>query len=144
MRVLADGGAIETATVTGGAITLDEPARTVQVGLPFTHRIVPLPPVVQTAGNAAPGAVVRLIRAHFRLLDTQALYLDTGKGATAIPFRRFGAHAYDAAPPVFSGDVQVRAIGWKRDAFAPLWQIVQDTPLPCTVLAVATEMKVSS
>lgn len=144
VRILADGGAIETATVENGAVTLAEPARNVQVGLPFTHQIEPLPPVVQAAGNAGPGGVVRLIRAHFRLLDTQALHLDTGKGPTPIPFRRFGRDRFDAAPPLFSGDVQVRAIGWKRDAFAPLWRISQDVPLPCTVLAVATEMKLSS
>lgn len=144
VRILADGAAIETALVSDGAISLSEPARTVQIGLPFTHEIEPLPPVVQTAVGTGPGAVVRLIRAHFRLLDTQALHLDTGKGPTPIPFRRFGRHAFDCGPPLFSGDVQMRAIGWKRDAFAPLWRISQDAPLPCTILAVATEMKISS
>jgi len=144
VRVLADGAAIETLEVQDGAITLSEPAKNVQVGLPYTHEIEPLPPVVQSAGGAGPGAVVRLIRAHFRLLDTQALHLDTGKGPTPVPFRRFGRHSFDAGPPLFSGDVQIRAIGWKRDAFAPLWRIAQDAPLPCTVLAVATEMKISS
>lgn len=144
VRVLADGAAIETVVVQDGAVTLSEPAKNVQIGLPYTHEIEPLPPVVQSAGGAGPGAVVRLIRAHFRLLDTQALHLDTGKGPVPVPFRRFGRHSFDAGPPLFSGDVQVRAIGWKRDAFAPLWRIAQDAPLPCTVLAVATEMKISS
>ncbi|KAF0225915.1 MAG: hypothetical protein FD176_70 [Rhodospirillaceae bacterium] len=144
VRVLADGAAIETLVVQDGAVTLAEPAKSVQIGLPYTHEIEPLPPVVQSAGGAGPGAVVRLIRAHFRLLDTQALHLDTGKGPVPVPFRRFGRHSFDAGPPLFSGDVQIRAIGWKRDAFAPLWRIAQDAPLPCTVLAVATEMKISS
>lgn len=144
VRILADGGALENAVVSGGAITLREPAKEVQVGLPYAHEIAPLPPVVQQDGGAGPGAVMRLIRAHFRLLDTKALHIDTGKGLTAIPFRRFGRHQFDAAPPAFSGDVQIRAIGWRRDAFQPLWRISQDVPLPCTVLAVATEMKVAS
>ena len=142
VRVLADGAALETLVVENAAISLGKAASTIQVGLPFAHEIEPLPPVVQS--SAAPGTVVRLIRAHFRLLDTQALHLDTGKGVAPIPFRRFSRHTFDAGPPLFSGDVQVRAIGWKRDAFAPLWRIVQDVPLPCTVLAVATEMKISS
>lgn len=144
VRVLADDATISRAVVAGGAVTLDHPARSVQVGLPFTHRIEPLPPVVQAAGGAGPGAVVRLIRAHFRLLDTQALTLDTGKGPSPVAFRRFGPDPLDGSLPSFSGDIQVRAIGWKRDAFQPLWRIEQDTPLPCTVLAVATEMKLSS
>lgn len=144
VRILADGGALEQAVVQDGAVTLAEPARSVQVGLPYTHEIEPLPPVVQSDSGAGPGAVMRLVRAHFRLLDTQALHIDTGKGLTAIPFRRFGRHAFDAAPPLFSGDVQIRAIGWRRDAMQPLWRIAQDVPLPCTVLAVATEMKVAN
>ncbi|CAA7617657.1 hypothetical protein [Magnetospirillum sp. UT-4] len=141
VRILADGGAIENAVVTDGAVTLAEPARTVQVGLPFAHEVAPLPPVVQGAGG--PGTVVRLVRANFRLLDTQALHIDTGRGLTPVAFRRFGRAAFDAAPPTFSGDVQIRAIGWRRDAFQPLWRVHQDTPLPCTILAVATEMKIT-
>jgi hypothetical protein len=143
VRVLADHGAIGDHMVAGGTLTLPEPAHHVQIGLPFTHVIAPLPPVVQGAGGSGPGAVVRLVSANFRLLDTQALYIDSGRGLTAIPFRRYGRDALDAAPPVFSGDVKIRAIGWTRDAFKPLWRIAQDVPLPCTVLAVATEMKLS-
>lgn len=144
VRILADGGALEQAMVTDGAVRLREPARTVQVGLPYTHEIEPLPPVVQAATGDGPGMLMRLVRAHFRLLDTKALHIDTGKGLTPIAFRRFGRHQFDAAPPPFSGDVQIRAIGWRRDAFQPLWRIAQDVPLPCTVLAVATEMKTAS
>jgi hypothetical protein len=81
------------------------------------------------------------VRATFRLLDTQSFAIDTGRGLTPVPFRRFGRDRFDAAPAVFSGDVTVRAIGWKRDAFQPLWRVVQTSPLPCTVLAVSTEMK---
>lgn len=142
IRVLADGGAIEEVVVEDAAVTLRDAARIVQMGLPFTHEIEPLPPVVQ-GGGGGPGSVVRLVRANFRLLDTCALHIDTGRGLTPIPFRRFGRDAFGAAPPTFSGDVQIRAIGWRRDAFAPLWRIAQDMPLPCTILAVATEMKLS-
>ncbi|MBC7953432.1 MAG: hypothetical protein H7Z12_16630 [Rhodospirillaceae bacterium] len=143
VRILADGGALEDATVSGGTVTLREAAKHVQIGLAYTHEIEPLPPVVQTAAGAAPGTIVRLVRAHFRLLDTKALHLDTGRGLTPIPFRRFGQQQFDAAPPPFSGDVQIRAIGWKRDAFQPLWRVRQDVPLPCTILAVSTEMKIA-
>jgi hypothetical protein len=140
VRVLADGRALSDHVVAGGRIQLDEPAATVEVGLPFTHEIEPLPPVV-VAGVSGPGQVVRLVRACFRVLDTSALHIDTGRGLTAIPFRRFGRDRFDAAPPSFSGDVVIRAIGWKRDPYQPLWRIAADAPLPCTVLSVTTEMK---
>ncbi|MBI5165304.1 MAG: hypothetical protein HY985_15540 [Magnetospirillum sp.] len=141
VRVLADGGSLYQLTVEGGAIVLPEPATTVQMGLAFTHVIEPLPPVVQGGGST--GLKARLVRAAFRLLDTQAFHIDTGRGLTPIPFRRFGTTRYGEAPPAFSGDVQIRAIGWTRDAFKPLWRVAQDVPLPCTVLSVATEMKLT-
>lgn len=142
LMVLADGGIIAEAMVVDGAIALAQPASTIQAGLSYTHEIEPLPPVAQGAGTG-PGLVVRLVRACFRLLDTQALHIDTGRGLVPIPFRRFGKDSFDAPPPVFSGDVQIRAIGWKRDAYQPLWRVAQDVPLPCTVLSVSTEMKIA-
>jgi hypothetical protein len=140
VMALADHGAISRHLVTAGSLTLAEPATHVQVGLAYEHVVEPLPPVVS---GAAPGAVVRLVSASFRLMDTQALTLDTGRGPAPIPFRRYGRDRLDCAPPTFSGDVKVRAIGWTRDAMKPLWRISQDVPLPCAVLAVATEMKLS-
>ena len=143
MRALADGGAVAAMTVADGRITLAAPARRIQAGLPFTHEIVPLPPA-QTGGQGLPpGKAVRLVRAHFRVLDTRALYIDTGRGPTSVPFRRFGKASFDAEPPPFSGDVRVRALGWSADPMTPLWRIHQDVPLPCTVLSVATEVKLA-
>ncbi|HYF09586.1 MAG TPA: hypothetical protein VD970_18355, partial [Acetobacteraceae bacterium] len=52
--VLADGAPREPAFVTGGAVTLDPPASAVQLGLPYTHEIEPLPP---------PGGTRRLVSA---------------------------------------------------------------------------------
>lgn len=143
IRVLADGGAIADLTVEDGAITLDEPASAIEAGLAYTHRIEPLPPVVGAGQPMASGQMVRMVQARFRVLDTKALHIDTGRGPIPIPFRRFGKVSFDAEPPVFSGDVQVRAIGWSRNAMQPLWRIVQDVPMPCTVLSVSTQMKLA-
>lgn len=141
--ILADGDVVEQAVVSAGSVTLREAANDVQIGLPYTHEIEPLPPVVQAGNSQGTGSIVRLVKAHFRMLDSKALHLDTGRGLTIVPFRRFGSHQFDAPVPFFSGDVQIRAIGWKRDAFQPLWRVSQAVPLPCTILAVATEMKVA-
>jgi hypothetical protein len=141
-RVVADGGAIHDVAVQDGRITLPEPAKhKVVAGLPFAMEIAPLPPVAQ--GGGGPGSIARLVRASFRLLDSRSFAIDTGRGLTQVPFRRFGRDSFDASPPAFSGDVTIRAIGWRRDVFQPLWRIAQDVPLPCTVLSVATEMKLS-
>jgi len=138
VKVVAAGAVRADAEVTDGAVTLDAPARAVQAGLGFAHVIEPLPPAPAEAGGAGQGGRVRLIEATFRLLDTAALRLDTGRGFAEVPFRRFGPDTLDLPPPAFTGDKTVRAFGWRRGGTAPLWRIAQDTPLPFTLLSVAS------
>ncbi len=142
VAVLADNAVRQPSPVAGGAIALDRPAGTVEAGLPFASRIRALPPVAQTPRGASHGSPVRLVEAVFRLLDTRMLRIDTGAGPRTVPFRTLGsAGLLDAAPPAFTGDVAIRALGWLEGA-APAWSLEQSDPLPFTILAVSTELKV--
>lgn len=144
VRVKADGVDVGTHVVMDGAVTLATPARSVEVGLPFTHVVEPLPPLPDGPRGGGNGRQVRLIRASFRLLETPVLGVDTGRGVTLLSFKRFAAEGVlDSPPPPFTGDATVRALGWQRDAVKPLWGVTQDTPLPCTILSVTTETKVT-
>lgn len=144
LKVVGDGAELPPVTVSGGAIDLPYPVSAIRAGLPFTHEVAPLPPVMIGTGGVRQSGAVRLIRAGFRVLETQALAVDTGRGPTHAPFKRMGpAGVLDSPPPPFTGDVPVRAVGWMRDAVGPVWRIEQDTPLPCTILSVSTEMKVT-
>jgi hypothetical protein len=137
VAVVADGLPVGEALVEDGGIRLEYPASRVEAGLAFTHEIQPLPP----AGLTKP---VRLISATFRLQDTKALLVDTGKGALPVPFKRLGAgNLLDTGVAGFTGEVKLRAIGWKRHSTEPLWAVRQSDPLPSTVLSVTTETKVS-
>jgi hypothetical protein len=138
--VLADGAPREDAVPVLGAVTLDPPAQSVQLGLKFAHEIEPLPPELQTAAGAR-SAPMRLVSASFRLLETAALSVDLGQGAQPVPFRRLDTALLDAAPPVFSGDVRLASLGWQRDAIRPLWRITGNVPLPMTLLSVSTDMR---
>ena len=142
VAVLADNAVRQPSPVAGGAIALDRPAGAVEAGLPFASRIRALPPVAQTPRGASHGSPVRMIEAVFRLLDTRMLRIDTGAGPRTVPFRTLGASGLlDAAPPAYTGDVAIRAIGWLKGA-APPWSLEQSDPLPFTILAVSTELKV--
>ena len=134
VKIVADGVVAPDATVAGGAVTLSNPAASVQAGLPFAHVIEPLPPPGSGGGRLRPIAVT------LRLQETAALRLDTGRGPVDVPFRRFGAGVLDAPAPTFTGDKTVRAAGWRASGVAPLWRVEQDTPLPFTLLSVATEI----
>jgi hypothetical protein len=138
--VLADGAPRADARVAGGAIALDPPARTLQAGLRFTHLVEPLPPDLSSAVGIR-AAPVRLVSVTFRLLESASLAVDIGTGLRPIPFRRLDTALLDGPPPRFTGDIRLRALGWSRDAMAPLWRIEDDTPLPLTLLAVTTDIR---
>jgi len=141
--VLADGSVRPPAQVLDGAVTLDAPARAVQLGLPFRHLVEPLPPDVLAPSGAARTGPVRLVSATFRLLGTAALSVDLGRGEgpQPVPFRRLDTPVLDAPPAPFTGDVTLRGLGWRRDSLAPLWRVEGDAPLPLTLLSVTTETR---
>jgi hypothetical protein len=138
--VLADGAPRADAVVAAGAITIDPSALTLQAGLRFAHVIEPLPPDLTSAVGVR-AAPLRLVSVTFRLLETASLAVDIGTGLRPVPFRRLDTPMLDGPPPSFSGDVRLRALGWRRDAMAPLWRIKDDTPLPMILLAVTTELR---
>ncbi|MBK1671171.1 hypothetical protein CKO28_24505 [Rhodovibrio sodomensis] len=143
VSVLADGIVKPPVTVSGGAIQLDTPAGAIVAGLGYTHIVEPLPPLVSNAIGTGYGIKVRLIEATFRLLDSQALAVDTGDGAAAAPFQLLGGELLDAPVPPYSGDKSVRALGWRPAGMSALWRIAGDAPLPFTLLSVTTELKVN-
>lgn len=143
VSIVADGVIVDDQTVTGGKITLSEPATTVEVGLSYTHIVEPLPPA--TFGDGAVVSRLRLVEASFRVKDTHALRLDLGRGLRDIALRRFGGGGIlDTPPPPVSGDIKVRGLGWQRQLSDPLWRIEQSAPLPFTLLSVMTELKINN
>ncbi len=143
VKILADGAVHDDGVVSGGAITLNQAASSVQIGLGYTHTVEPLPPSVLAVRNSSQGGRVRPIRIVLRLQNTSALRLDTGRGYVEVPFKRFGASILDSPPPGFTGDKAIGAFGWKPGGTEPLWRIEQDTPLPFTLLSVTTEMNLN-
>lgn len=142
VQVVADGAPLGAFAVDGGAVTIEPAARAVQIGLGFSHVIEPLPPQLLSAGGSRSGPL-RLVSATFRLLQTASLSVDLGRGPQPVPFRRLDTPLLDAAPPGFTGDVTLRAFGWRRDTMRPLWRIEGDTPLPLTLLSVTIETRMT-
>ncbi len=142
VSIVADGFVHPDRVVTGGSVTLDQAAMSVQIGLPYAHIIEPLPP--SEIGPAGGARKVRLIEANFRLKDTAALRLDIGRGLNDIALREIGeTSVLDQPPPIVSRDISVRSLGWPSDRSKPLWRIEQNVPLPFTLLSVTAELKVN-
>jgi hypothetical protein len=140
--VLADDIRLDPVLVAGGSITLDAPAQSVMIGLSFTHIIEPLPPNI--IGESGGGRAIRLVEALFRMEETQALRIDVGRGLQDVPLKQIGEDVVlGTPPPVVSGDIRMRALGWARDLTKPLWRIEQSDPRPFTLLSVISEIKVN-
>jgi hypothetical protein len=142
VQILADGVPIGDAVPSGGQIPARGARANVEIGIGFVGEIEPLPPAAP--GTASMPRSVRLIEATFKLLESRQLRVDTGSGFVDVPFRGLGdAFALDRAPPPFSGDKRIRALGWKRASIDPLWRIELPAPLPFTLLSATQEMKVN-
>jgi hypothetical protein len=140
--ILADNVPLGSAVPANGQIDARGSPATVEIGIPFTGEIEPLPPAAP--GNANMPRSVRLIEATFKLLESSQLRVDTGSGFVDVPFRGLGdGFALGQAPPPFSGDKRMRALGWKRASIDPLWRIELPAPLPFTLLSATQEMKVN-
>jgi hypothetical protein len=144
VRVVGDGMDLGDFQVGNGAVALDQPVSSMTAGLAYTHEIVPLAPFLLGSGGGSQGVAMRPIETIFRLHETRALVLDTGRGPSPVPLGKLDGGAQFGQPPaVFTGDRRVRHLGWTRSATKPLWRIVQDAPLPFTLLSVTTELKVN-
>jgi hypothetical protein len=97
-----------------------------------------MPVAIPSAAGVSPDHAYRPVRVSFRVLETAALSADLGDGARPV----LPAPA-NANTPGFTGDVALRAMGWRRGMGRPPWRVVQDDPLPATILSVTTEIKVN-
>lgn len=142
VSIVADGVVLPDQVVTAGQVIIDEPASRIEIGLSYTHVVEPLPPAMTGQGQMV--RKVRLVEALFKVMETKALRLDVGRGIRDVPLRQLSEHSIlDQPAPTVSGDISVRALGWRSDLSQPLWRIEQSAPLPFTLLSVVTEINLN-
>ena len=128
--VLGDGAYHGRFVVDNGSVTLDYPASSVEIGLPFTTRVVTLTPHVEGAGMTPHGASLRSSEVTLRFHETAGSTLN----GREIPFREFDALVLDEAITPFTGDVRAEKLGWARGTDELV--IEQRKPLPWHLLAI--------
>jgi len=141
VAVLADGAVHPDCVVdSNGRITLQHEASKVHVGLPYTSTIKTLPVVIEQMAAGALGVTKRIHKTTARFYETVGC--KTGRDLNhldVIPFRTT-SDPMDTAVPLFTGDKIIDFAG-DYDTTSELY-IVQDQPLPMTVLAIITELGV--
>ncbi|MBR9970810.1 hypothetical protein [Magnetospirillum sulfuroxidans] len=129
VRVVADGAVAGTFTVTDGAIILPDPASKIEAGLRFAWEVKTMPAEAQLADGTLVGAKSRVWKAVVQVLETGALAIN----GRLIEHRRMGVSQLDAAPPLFTGEIQVRQLGW--GSRQPI-RISGDDLVPASILSV--------
>lgn len=123
-------------TVASGQITLAIAANAVEIGLPYTSTIEPVPPEVPTGTGTGQGNAMSVHEVVVRFQDSIGAKIN----GQQIPTRSFAADGVLDDPLVpFSGDKRVENLGWKRGGES-LVTITQELPFSMTVLAVIYRM----
>ena len=138
VSVLADGAAHPDRTVSSGSIILNASYNTVHVGLPYTSTLETMRIEAGAKDGTAQGKKKRIARITYRLYQTLGLkHGPTSSRLDIIPFRS-SADDMDEAPALFTGDKEIEfPRNWDKDGHIVL---VQDQPLPLTVLAIMPEL----
>lgn len=140
VAILADGATHPHKTVSGGAITLDRSASTVQVGYGYqsngwTERVEG-----GSQNGTAQGKTKRINRITVRLW--QALGLKMGPNANSLDplIFRTASDPMGAPPPLFSGDKDISNPSTYEKDGRIYFRV--DDPLPCTILALMPDVGV--
>lgn len=133
VRAFADGVALEPQVVSGGAITIANPAVHIVVGLPYTCDLETLPVAIQMDGFGQ-GRNKNVNKAWLKVYQTAGLTIGPSED-NLTP-----ASPYEIAPELKTSEVQV--------LLTPAWLesgtvlVRQDEPLPTTILGMTTEVSI--
>lgn len=137
---LADGDVTPLFTVSGGSVTLQQPASKVHIGLPYAAEIENLPPAVDLQDvGAARGRPTKASRLFIQLEKTRGIEVAP---ANRERFTTFTQTAFDLSLkiPLFTGMVSFNLYPeWNSDGTI----VVRQTfPLPMTVLGISPELSI--
>ena len=140
VAILADGAAHANKTVSSGSITLDRSVTKAQIGLPFTSKLETLRIDAGSAMGSSQGKNKRIGEVTVRLFRTVGLKIGTSSTELdTIPFRS-SSDNMDTALSLFTGDKTAEFNGGYDDDATIT--IVQDLPLPMTILAIFPTLSV--
>lgn len=141
VSVLVDGGVHPNVTVSGGSITLNGTYTDVHVGLPYTQKMITLNIDSQGPLGTSLGSRSRITTLVMRFFETVGAKFRVNNGtAIGLDFRK-PSDLQNQGVPLFTGEKEVKPPrGWAdRNEI----EIVQDQPLPMTLLGYVAKMETS-
>jgi len=139
VSILADGAVHPQRVVTSGAITLDQAASIVHVGLPYVSDLETMPPALATDGGYGQGKPKNVNRAWLRVFRSSGIFVgpDTDK---LVEAKQRTTEPYGSPPALKSDEVAV--------TLSPAWgmsgqiYVRQVDPIPLTLVSLTLEVAV--
>lgn len=141
VRIVADGAVMANTTVSGGSITLERSADSVQVGLDYTPEIKPMPIAPNFGAGSREMRRKKIVRYNLRVKDALGIVVN----GEPLPERNFSSDAnspLDTTPSLRTGlysDI-IDGQGWGRERSIT---ITQEDPFPMTLLSIESEVETS-
>ena len=130
VSILADGGAYK-ATVKNGSVTLQDPAKKIVVGLPYTFELETL----NIEGENTHGLKKIITAANIKVEKSREDFFVVGDDGTEMQNARSVNNSVNDAGWLFSGDITVYpTANYKEDASI---KIKQPYPLPLTITSIS-------
>lgn len=139
VNILADGAVHPQRTVSGGSITLDNPASKVQVGLPITADLQTLPVAAQIDGSFGQGRMKNVNKAWLRVYRSSGILVGPDSSQLTEAKQRT-TEPYGSPPALKSEEIPVMV--------TPSWSdsgqvfVRQSDPLPLTIVSLTTEVAI--
>lgn len=140
VSILADGAVHPQRVVSGGSITLEQAASTIQIGLPITADLVPLPTAIDTEAYAQ-GRAKAVNRVWLRLYHSSGVL--AGPSADELTrYKQRTTEPYGSPPAMVTGEIEIvldAAWGDSGQTF-----IRQSDPLPLTLVSMTVEVAIGA
>ncbi len=137
VSILADGGVHPQRVVTGGTVTLERPASTVQIGLPITAEFQTLPMAMQIDGSLGQGRAKNVNKLWLRVYRSSGIFAGPAPNQLTEVKQR-SSEPYGAPPSLKSEEIPL--------ALSPRWGdsgeifVRQTYPLPLMIVSMSAEV----
>lgn len=139
VAILADGNVVNGKVVTGGQVSLDQPASRIHIGLPYESELVTMDFEAQTQEGTTIGLDRSIKETIIRLKDTRAIYIgpDNEDKLTEVKFRE--DEAYGTPTKLFTGNKEIELIEAGDNEERVMIKVID--PLPMTLLALTAKVE---
>lgn len=134
VKVKADGAVRADEIVSGGQITIDPVADSIEVGLEYLPVITTMPLNVGLENGPNASQKKKIKRVSVQIFESNGVIIQGQR----IADKTIGQDQFDAPTPQ-TGVRRIHILGWSIEAQIT---ITQDTPMPMTILNIGTEVSV--